>query len=609
MTPAEFAVSLPKKTLAVRLLGAKRWVVIAMLLALHGALISPSGSDYERVWLLIHFGLFLLWQPFVNTDRALNRLAVAMLLAITAAVLVVLADWMVVAWLAILIGILGGKVFTLQHTRRGMFYLVAVFYLFAMLLIWAVPVFLLGIAAFPAGVRTLVSVFLPTVLVSMAVLPFRADDEAAVQVFDFFYSLLVFQLVVVLVLGSIAAMRITEDQYFQAVLLTVFGFAALLFILAVLWSPRAGFGGLRTTFSRYLMSVGMPFELWMRRIATLSENEAQPARFLGEAMAEIASLQWLKGGAWHSPDGAGNFGSETRHATRFRHHELDITFFSESRLSPALSLHLRLLAQVVGEFYEGKRREHALKQHAYMQAVHETGARLTHDIKNLLQSLVSLTAAGVDSAERRDVERRRVPGAYEALLARQLPQLTARLQTTLEKLQNPAIDVVASSAYAHTWWADVCARYEHNVDGNIDDTNVHLHAESPDEHTRLPVALFDAVLENCFENARQKQHARRRLAGQRAETTLNFTVTLALQPAPSLTITDDGDAIAPDVAARLFRQPIERPNASSPKAADSRGAGLGIGLYQAARQAAREGYELVLTSNREGAVTFQLRKL
>ena len=97
------------------------------------------------------------------------------------------------------------------------------------------------------------------------------------------------------------------------------------------------------------------------------------------------------------------------------------------RLSPALFLHMRLLAQVVGEFYEGKRRESALRADAYLQAVHETGARLTHDIKNLLQSLYALTSmAPKEAAE-----------GYAGLLQRQLPQLTRRLHATLEKLRAP----------------------------------------------------------------------------------------------------------------------------------------------------------------------------
>ena len=43
---------------------------------------------------------------------------------------------------------------------------------------------------------------------------------------------------------------------------------------------------------------------------------------------------------------------------------------------------------MVGEFYENKRRETVLRRNAYLQAVHETGARMTHDIKNLLTPIV-----------------------------------------------------------------------------------------------------------------------------------------------------------------------------------------------------------------------------
>ena len=239
----------------------RRWVILAMLLSLHAGLIADSGGSFQRIWLMVHFGLFLLWQPFFSTERELKVFAILLLLGITGVVLYSLAGWMLVTWIAIMIGIMGGKVFTLQAARRSRFYLVAAFYLFTILLVWTVPVSLLGLSDVPRELRAVASVFLPLTLAAMAVLPFRAEDEATTQVFDFFYSLIVFQLVVVLVLGSIAAMRVTNNQYFQAVVLTVLAFAGALFILAVLWGPRTGFGGLRTYFSRYLMSVGMPFEL------------------------------------------------------------------------------------------------------------------------------------------------------------------------------------------------------------------------------------------------------------------------------------------------------------------------------------------------------------
>lgn len=546
-----------------------------MLLSLHAGLIADSGGAFQRIWLMVHFGLFLLWQPFFSTERELKIFAISLLLGITGVVLYSLAGWMLVTWIALLIGIMGGKVFTLQAARRSRFYLVAVFYLFTILLTWTVPVSLLGLPDVPRDLRVMASLFLPMSLLAMTVLPFRAEDEATTQVFDFFYSLIVFQLVVVLVLGSIAAMRVTNNQYFQAVVLTVLAFAVALFILAVLWGPRTGFGGLRTYFSRYLMSVGMPFELWMRRIAELSEADLSSARFLQNAFEEIEKFPWIVGCVWTSPDGPGRYGKETEFDSRFRYHDLEIAFFTEIRMSPAMFLHLRLLAQVVGEFYEGKRREQVLKQNAYMQAVHETGARLTHDMKNLLQSLYALTSASVVQAD----NDRRKKTDYELMLQRQLPQLAKRLQSTLDKLQNPALGASNIMLPAADWWQDIM---ELHADQGIE------FVATGDLTCMVPSNLFDTVAENCLENARRKKTA---------EPAVQIRVELSIDGGlPCLAIADTGSAIPSGAIEGLLRSPV----------ANSRRGGYGIGLYQAFQQAQKQGYELRLVSNVAGAVRFEL---
>ncbi|MBL8523846.1 MAG: hypothetical protein JNN20_09165 [Betaproteobacteria bacterium] len=546
-----------------------------MLLSLHAGLIADSGGYFQRIWLMVHFGLFLLWQPFFSTERELKIFAISLLLGITGVVLYSLAGWMLVTWIALLIGIMGGKVFTLQAARRSRFYLVAVFYLFTILLTWTVPVSLLGLPDVPRDLRVMASLFLPMSLLAMAVLPFRAEDEATTQVFDFFYSLIVFQLVVVLVLGSIAAMRVTNNQYFQAVVLTVLAFAGALFILAVLWGPRTGFGGLRTYFSRYLMSVGMPFELWMRRIAELSEADLSSARFLQNSFEEIEKFPWIVGCVWASPDGPGRYGKETEFDSRFRYHDLEIAFFTEIRMSPAMFLHLRLLAQVVGEFYEGKRREQVLKQNAYMQAVHETGARLTHDMKNLLQSLYALTSASVVQAD----NDRRKKSDYELMLQRQLPQLAKRLQSTLDKLQNPAIGATNVMLPAADWWQDIM---ELHADQGIE------FVATGDLACMVPSNLFDTVAENCLENARRKKMT---------EPAIRIRVELSTESdTPRLAIIDTGSAIPSGAIDGLLRSPV----------ANSRRGGYGIGLYQAFQQAQKQGYILSLASNVPGDVHFEL---
>ncbi|HZZ92526.1 MAG TPA: ATP-binding protein [Usitatibacter sp.] len=548
-------------------IGARRWVVLAMLLSLHLALVSEPEGTFQRIWLLVHFGLFLLWQPFFAAERELEIFSAVLLFAITAVTLYYVSGWLIVGWLILLMGVLGGRVFTVRAALQSRFYLVAFTYVVTMLLLWAVPVLILGERQLPEHVGQFARWALPFLLALLAVLPFGGQDQDASQVFDFFYAVLVFQLGIVLVLGSIALMRFTNENYIASVTLTVMGFGIALFVFAVLWNPSRGFGGLRTYLSRYLLSVGMPFELWMRRVAELAETESDSQRFLEAALREISTLPWIRGGTWKSADGEGEFGRPGEHSLRFEQHGLTIVFNAEIPLSPALFLHMRLLAQVVGEFHEGKRREIVLRQNAYLQAVHEAGARLTHDVKNLLQSIYALTSmAPRDSSD-----------GYATLLQRQLPQLSKRLESTIEKLRSPEVAGTELSVAAHAWWNDLRRRLEGSgvaFTGEVGPGRL------------IPTTLFDSFVENALENARAKAASEPAIA-----------ISISFDASPDgtvLSVSDTGSAVPATIARRLFGQPVERDN------------GLGIGLFHTARLARQSGYELELLVNRDGCVCFAL---
>ena len=72
--------------LARLIVAGRRWVVLAMLLALHAALITEPGI-FQRLWLMVHFGFFLLWQPLFATERELDVFSMVLLVAITIATL------------------------------------------------------------------------------------------------------------------------------------------------------------------------------------------------------------------------------------------------------------------------------------------------------------------------------------------------------------------------------------------------------------------------------------------------------------------------------------------------------------------------------------------
>ena len=71
-------------------------------------------------------------------------------------------------------------------------------------------------------------------------------------------------------------------------------------------------------------------------------------------------------------------------------------------------------------------------------------------------------------------------------------------------------------------------------------------------------------------------------------------VTLDCRDGARLQVCDSGHAVPPELASSLLRQPVRSQ------------AGLGIGLYQAARQAEASGYLLELKENRDGEVCFAL---
>jgi signal transduction histidine kinase len=342
--------------------------------------------------------------------------------------------------------------------------------------------------------------------------------------------------------------------------------AGILLAIGLAWNPRTGYAGLNVFVSRYLFSIGLPIEQWLQYLAQLSHDEARPEHFLAEAVAALARLPSVQGAAWRSGEESGAAGSTTPHAVEFANREISLTIYSRYRTSPALHGHLRLLGQLLGEFYLAKLRERALQQASYMQAVHETGARVTHDVKNLLQSLnVLCSVAGAEGGDS--------PEAL-ALVRRQLPAITQRLASTLDKLQRPVMER-DSRVPSALWWQALARQYQ--------DRGVEFSAAGTDG-TQVPRALFDSVADNLLQNALAKRAAQP-----------GVQVRAALEGA-GFSVCDSGRAVPEAIAASLLRAPVQSDG------------GLGIGLYQAARQAQAAGYVLRLESNRDGWVCFGLRR-
>ena len=121
-----------------------RWLGL-MLLALHAAVVFDADAAVTRAFLLVHYGLFLLWQPLVRSEARIEPRLALPVFAMAALLVLVDSAWVMALWLAILTGLVGAA--AAGQTERGprLAYLLALSYLLALLLAWVLPQTLGGV--------------------------------------------------------------------------------------------------------------------------------------------------------------------------------------------------------------------------------------------------------------------------------------------------------------------------------------------------------------------------------------------------------------------------------------------------------------------------------
>jgi signal transduction histidine kinase len=541
-----------------------------MILSLHALLIWGDSSGMHRALFLCHYGCFLMWQPVMRQTKSLSWQAV-FLIVVGAAVGMFFLNWWVIAfWIAGLFALIGGRIFSEETPRDRLPNIMASTYLLAILLLWVVPKLLkanddLAAAAF------MLTYFLP--ILPIAILFLSANHKSTSQStnIDFFYTLLIFLLSSIVILGSFAIGVIWKIHYIKLLIVVVMGLAATLVVLSWLWNPSSTFSGLELLMSRYLLSIGLPFEHWIRQIAKYAEYEPTADKFLQAAMRELVALNWVSGVMWEAEDSKNEVGETTAFISTFNFHQLHLTLYSRWQFSPAMYLHVQLLTQILGEFYEAKRREEMIIQNTYMQSLYETGSRLTHDIKNILQSMGTLSTAAEQSSDDGSDDARLIE-----LVKKQLPRLNQRLASTLTKLERPSAEKKSQEKVAN-WWK---AFKQLN-------TNLQISFEAPINmpKTNIDPDVLDSVVDNLLHNALEK-----------ARLEANTLIKVSLMPSEHfcLEVTDTGSAIPANVVERLFKSHISSKN------------GLGVGLFHAAQQASHAGYLLSLVDNLDGEVRFRL---
>jgi hypothetical protein len=548
--------------LAVRLANWQHFLLAAHLLMLHTLAFGGWQIPAIRLLWVVALGLFLIWQPFVAGERRITPRQGAILLGVVLASTLLLGPWLLLIWCGALAASIGGRVLWTENRFERSAYLLAFGYLLGITVLGVVPEISPAVMI-DKDLRQAVAYFMPFVLPLLLLFPAHARRRRSGEAFDLFYGMLVFLVMAVFVLGALAYVLVGRAGYVESLFKTSMAVAGALLLVAWAWNPRGGFSGVGSALSRYLLSLGMPIEQWLVQISEESERHADPAHFLAAVMQRLSTMPWVVGVSWLAGDKAGQYGEQSTHRHVCQADELMLSVHFRHTPSPALRWHVEWLLRLVVEFYLVKRQSAELQRMGYVQAIHETGARVTHDVKNLLQSLQTLCYAASQPGE---------PAEVAALLGRQLPQIADRLKATLDKLQSPqSADVTQLDAVL--WWRHLQDRFAHvTVDWQ----------GAPEPTASVPGGLYDSVAENLLQNA---------LAKRLREPGLSIGVAFA---GGELCVSDSGSAIPEGLANALMNEPVASED------------GLGIGLYQAASQADGLGYRLALTDNRDGRVAFTL---
>ncbi|WP_269531258.1 HAMP domain-containing sensor histidine kinase [Chitinimonas sp. BJYL2] len=541
-------------------------VAPALLLAGVWLTVVSGVDDWAgRALLLGQLGLLLIWQPVVEPQTRLPRPALVALALVGALMFALFGYGLMMLWLALLASLFGSRLLGVhRHLRR--FHLLALSLLLTMLWLAIVPK-LAGQALPLPLVMTWVLPLGLCVLAAMPVEPVAVRQQAPV---DFFYAVLVFLLALAVPLGAVFLSATLRLSYIESLILVLVLTGGGLGLLAWLWNPRAGFAGIGTLFSASMLQLGTPFEHWSGRLTARAASESGAEEFVRGAVEDLLALPGVSGGRWRLGREEGAFGRDdpTKYRADMRVEAFLLTLYLDQPVAPALHVQFQLIATLLHQFYQAKVRERQLADRVYMEAIYETGARLTHDIKNLLQSLKVLVAAGETSHE---------PARLNALYARQLPEIARRLEATLGKLSAPLQDDPADSRSALSWWEEVRCRY---ADASVEFLTPGV---LPD---RVDALLLSAALDNVVQNAQVKGGA----AGVKLQISL-----LAMDGGVAcLEAVDNGTPVPADVAKTLFTRPV-RSNT-----------GLGVGLYQIAQLARARGGGIELVENREGRVRFRV---
>jgi len=547
------------------LLQFEQQILASTLLVYHVIIWSQSGSNLHIPLSFVLYGLFLLWQPLWNKESSINKLATAVIALVFVLITYFFPLESLVFFGLILSGLIGSRL--LSHSSFHAFDLLALIIIILEMVVGVVPTTFVQIEL----PRLFADYMQPVILVPIILFYFAPNYEFKEQgrsQIDLMHGLLASTLIFIVLLGGIVINLLYGVDYIDGLLLTVFIVSTLAIGISWFWNPGVGFSGIGVLLNRYTMTIGGPFETWINTLTTLiEEHHLTPAEYLEAACEQLVDNDWLNAIQWNFKSYRITVGE--KRGTRLDYslgEKGEVQIFFKSNPGTALEQHTILLIRMAYQFYLSKLNQEKVRTHEHFSTIHHTGARLTHDVKNILQSIkTSLNILDMNQNSRK----------HQKLLQSNLTQISSRLENTLHRLKAPELDTEIKLIDCDQWMVKLEAEHQSNPRIKID--------RDIENNIPVPVDLFDSVIDNLLNNALRKPSAKQ--------------IIVRLSSSPEiilLSVCDNGVGVEKNIEEALFKQPV------------TSGSGMGIGLYQASIMAHTFGFELELKQNEVGKVCFNL---
>ncbi len=537
----------------------------SVLLVFHFLTWSITDSKLQLAFSFILYGLFLLWQPLWSKDIQVRRIPASFIAVFLISLAYIFPKESLIFFGLILSGLIGSRL--LIQTSFRSFDLLALLIIIIEMAIGVVP------GTFPEiSLPGLFSDYMQTLILIPVLLFFFApnpdDKRRGRSQVDLMHGLLAATLIFLVLLGGIVINLLYGVDYIDGLLLTVFIVSTLTIGISWFWNPGIGYSGIGVLWNRYAMTIGGPFEVWISTLSSLIEERfLTPMEYLETACDYLVNNDWLNGIQWNFENQRIIAGEKTGYRLEYSlDNNITVDIFYKSNPGDALEQHTILLIRMANQFYLAKLNQEKVRVQEHFATIHHTGARLTHDIKNILQSIkTSLEILRDDSDS----------GEQQKILQTNLTQISNRLESTLSKLKSPELDTQVKIIDCHQWIDHLETRYHNNQKLEF---SRDIEANIP-----IPIDLFDSVVDNLIINALRK------ISCDQINVRLHSNDDIIL-----LSVCDNGEAIKPEIEADLFSQPV------------SSGSGMGIGLYQSSIMAGAFNFELELSQNETGKVCFNL---